>query len=60
MFNKQNTPENIPPTLIDKERGADSSIRAYPFQDLQNQFHAAMLTTYEEGVKRGYYLTYFL
>jgi hypothetical protein len=29
-------------------------------QELAQEFHAAMLTTYEEGVKRGYYPTYFL
>ncbi len=27
---------------------------------LQDEFHTAMLTTYEEGVKRGYYPTLFL
>lgn len=29
-------------------------------QELKDKFHAAMITTYEEGVKRGYYPTYFL
>ncbi|MBU0492028.1 MAG: hypothetical protein KKA73_03065 [Chloroflexi bacterium] len=27
---------------------------------LEDEFHAVMITTYEEGVKRGYYPTYFL
>jgi len=29
-------------------------------QELKDKFHASMITTYEEGVKRGYYPTYFL
>ncbi len=29
-------------------------------KQLEAEFHDAMLTTYEEGVKRGYYPTYFL
>ena len=29
-------------------------------KELMDQFHAAMLTTYEEGNKRGYHPTYFL
>lgn len=29
-------------------------------KQLEKIFHACMLTTYEEGVKRGYYPTYFL
>lgn len=29
-------------------------------KELQDEFHAAMMTTYEEGAKRGYYPTYFL
>ena len=29
-------------------------------QELRDKFQAAMITTYEEGVKRGYYPTYFL
>jgi hypothetical protein len=29
-------------------------------KDLKDEFHAAMVTTYEEGAKRGYYPTYFM
>ncbi len=29
-------------------------------EQLEEEFHAAMMTTYEEGVKRGYYPAYFL
>jgi len=29
-------------------------------EKLEKEFHHAMITTYEEGVKRGYYSTYFL
>ena len=29
-------------------------------QELENEFHEAMITTYEEGAKRGYYPTYFM
>ena len=29
-------------------------------KNLESEFHASMITTYEEGTKRGYYPTYFL
>ena len=29
-------------------------------KQLEKEFHTAMMTTYQEGVKKGYYPTYFL